>query len=533
MANPPASASTLTAALRSPDAYKPPPRSVDFVETHISWIFLADRRVYKVKKPVDLGFLDFTTLERRKFFCEEEVRLNRRLAPWVYRGVVPITRSAGGWIEVGGGRGEVIEWAVEMERLPADRMLARMLDRGEIDNGHVRELAGLLAGFHAAAATGAGVDEHGSAPAIANNVRENFDQLRPFLGDFLPADLVGYLERRAETSLAGHAELFRRRVRNGRIREGHGDLHAGNICFAPAGLAIYDCIEFNRRFRCGDVASDLAFLAMDLDLRGFPAFASYLVREYARKSGDPQVERLISFYKAYRAVVRAKVATFTAKDITNSRREGLRVEALRYLQLAASYDLPPAMILTCGLPGSGKSYLARQIAAPLRASILHSDVQRKTQAGITPKRHAPAGYEQGLYTPEAKRSTYRALLGRAVEQLEAGHSVIVDASFARREYRRPFLDAATRLGRPCVVLHVRASEEEIRRRMELRSRDKRAVSDADFEIYRREKEAFEPPVETPGKCIVEVDSPSEPPEDPGVRIVETLIRALSAEKVAL
>jgi aminoglycoside phosphotransferase family enzyme/predicted kinase len=517
-----------------PEAYPRPVARVELRQTHISLLFFADDRVYKVRKPVDLGFLDFTTLERRRRDCDDEVRLNRRLAKGVYLGVVPITRGGDGRLCVG-GEGAAVEWAVEMVRLPAERMLASLLDRGEVDNQQMNAIAALLAGFHASAATGAGVDEYGSPAAIAANVAQNFDQLGGFVD---PEPLApgrplaawtplqhSFLRERAQSHLDGHRPLLERRVREGRIREGHGDLHAEHLCFTAEGLVVFDCVEFSRALRCGDVAADLAFLAMDLDYRGYPGFAGYLVKRYAAVTGDAELPALEAFYKGYRALVRAKVSVLTAADpaVEESQQRELVRKAMRYVQLAAAYELPPAMILTCGLPACGKSWLARHLAGPLRAAVLHSDVRRKRLSGIAPTARRREAYGEGLYAPEMKAATYRSLLDDALASLRAGHSVIVDATFSKREYRAPFAEAAARLGLSCYVLHVSAPEAVIRERLERRELDAREASDANLDVYLGAVAAFEPPRELPPERVVVVESGAAEPEEPGSRLVDRMI----------
>lgn len=270
----------LIDALSRPTAYPHGPASVELVQTHLSLVFLAGDRVYKVKKPLDLGFVDYTTLERRRRFCDDEVRLNHRLAPGVYQGVVPITRDPDGRLRVDGD-GETLEVAVEMLRLPRERMLDRLLAAGEIDNEQMNALAEMLALFHAEARTGEGVDEYGTPEAVAFNVRENFEQTEAFAAEPGSAGAAGvgtitptlhtFLRVAAERFLTSEHELLQRRLRGKRIRDGHGDLHAGNVCMTDEGIRIYDRIEFAPRFRCGDVACDLAFLAMDLDLEAIGA----------------------------------------------------------------------------------------------------------------------------------------------------------------------------------------------------------------------------------------------------------------------
>jgi len=517
--------------LRRPEAYAAGAAApVEHLATHISWLFFVGERVYKVKQPVDFGFLDYTTPEARRHFCEEEVRLNRRLAPDTYLGVVPIARLADGSLRVGSigdepaPEGQVVDWAVEMLRLPEERMLARLLERGEIDNAMMNELAELVVRFHAGAATGEGVDEHGALAAIRANVEENYAQLLPYRGELGSLTTEGkpavisliqhdFLRGRREAFLADEAELLERRVREGHVREGHGDLHAGNLCFKPEGIVAYDCIEFSRRFRCGDVAADLAFLTMDIDLRGFPSFARYLARQYARLALDPELGVVEPFYRGYRAVVRGKVTAFAAAAASDpARRDELARESMRYLQLATAYELQPALVLMCGLPASGKSWLARRLARPLRAICLRSDARRKLLAGLPVGGHAPKGYGEGLYSEESRARTYRALLGDAIEMLEAGHSVVVDATFARRAERARFVDAAERMDLPYYVLHVTASEETTRRRLAERAADPSNISDADFSVYERAKESFEAPEEVPGGHVLELESGDRPPE---------------------
>lgn len=524
----------LTRALRSPRAYPFPVAEVEVVETHISRLFFAGDRVYKVKKPVDLGFLDYSTLERRRHFCEEEVRLNRRLAGGTHLGVASIARGQDGVVRVK-GEGEVIEHAVEMVRLPARQMLSERLERGEIDNAWIDRLARVLASFHAAAATGEGVDEHGRPEAVARNVLENFEGTRSAIGDldgggelaFGPR-LHGLLEERARAFLDERRDLLARRVAEGRIREGHGDLHAGNVCDGPQGLVIYDCIEFSAALRCGDVAGDLAFLAMDLDHRGYEGFGGWLAHAYAERAGDGQLAELLGFYKGYRAMVRAKVACLALRgmDAEDERRADKGREAMRYALLAGSYELPPALVLTCGLPACGKSTLARELAAPLRAVHLRSDVRRKVLAHVPLTSHRAEGYGEGLYSAEMNERTHRSLLDKAAEALRAGHTVLVDATFSRREHRSLFAAAAEELGVPLLVVWIEADDAVIRARLAQRAGDPREVSDADLAVYEKARETFEPPDELPPGRVVRAASGEEPSELAGLRLAEARVGLL-------
>ncbi|MEW6334240.1 MAG: AAA family ATPase [Thermodesulfobacteriota bacterium] len=493
----------MIAALRLPEAYPYPVDGVEFIQTHISLLFFAGMHVYKIKRPIDLGFLDYRTLDKRRFFCREEVRLNRRLAPQTYLGVVPVTRGADGTVRIDGD-GEVIDYAVKMIRLPVDRMMDELLGRGEIDNAMMRALAELLADFHGQAPTGPGVDEHGSPAAIRFNVEENFAQTRALVTDIdalergtITRSLFSYLERVSLGYLDDHAGRLEKRVARGRIRDGHGDLHAGNICFIPEGIVIYDCIEFAPRFRCGDVAADLAFLVMDLDARGFRGFGQFLVHRYVRHSGDEALVELIPFYKLYRAYVRGKVASLRSLDesLDAQARTEARCEARGYFHLAASYALPPALILMCGLPASGKSWAARRIAAPFEACLFRSDTVRKRLAGIPPTHHGGEDFQEGIYTPEWTHDTYREILEEAGEALREGRTVVVDAMFGKADQRAPFIGLARSMSVPFVLVYVEVSEETTRRRMTERAKDAREVSDADWAIYLKARESLELPRE--------------------------------------
>ncbi len=515
----------LVTDLLRPEAWDPPAADVRLRQTHISWLFFVGERVYKVKKPVDFGFLDFSTLELRRAACEDEVRLNRRMAPEVYLGVVPITVGADGCSRVG-GEGDAAEWAVEMILLPEHRMFDVLLGRGEIDNGQLEAIATLLVDFHAACATGAGVDEHGAPDAVAANAEENFELLAKFVDApprVLSATLLEHLRRSTRAFVATQRELLERRVAEHRVREGHGDLHAANLCITTTGIVAYDCIEFSQRLRCGDVAVDIAFLAMDLDNRGFPAFSTYFVRRYTELAEDHELFDLLDFYKGYRALVRAKVAALTAAnaDASDQVRDEHRLEALRYVQLAAGYRLPPVLVLLCGLPATGKSVVGRYLAGRLRAAFLRSDVRRKVLDGVTPATRVRGDAARELYSAEGKARTYGSLLETALADLEAGRPVVVDATFARRADRAEFVAAATRSGSPYLLVVVETPDAVIRERLARRETDASEPSDADLAVYLRARDAFEPPTELAPERVVTVPGTGAV-EEAGALVVDRL-----------
>lgn len=526
----------LASELARPEAHPRPVAAVEVRRTLVSLLFFAGERVYKVKQELDLGFIDASSLERRRFLCAEEVRLNAPLAPGVHLGIVPVLRAPDGHLRFGSvgetEAGEVVEWAVAMRRLPEELMLASLLERGIVDNAQMNALAELLATFHAEAARGPEVAELGTPACIGLCLEENFEQLHAFVGrggEPLRADVEvltpaqhAFLRVRARAFLARERELLLARVAAHKIREGHGDLHAENVCQLPERFVVYDRIEFNRRLRCLDVANDLAFLVMDLDSRGFAGFGAYLAHRYAELTHDAELARLLGFYKGYRALVRAKVAALSATraGVPLERREELRREAMRYVQLALGYELPPVLVLLSGLPGCGKTFLAPHLARPLRAAVLHSDERRKRLAGLAREASLHAAWGKGPYTSEERLRTYRSLLEDAVSCLRAGRSVVIDASFARREFRRPFVDAAVRLGAPWCIAHVEAPEDVVRARLAGRTL---GPSDADFTVYLRERAAFEPPDEVPGGHVLSLSSPGRMPEDQASMLFERLL----------
>lgn len=333
--------------LLDPAVYPHPVTAVQLVQTHISYVFLAGDFVYKMKKPVNFGFLDFSTLAKRRHFCAEELRLNRRLCPEIYLAVPGLYRGADDSLYLGTGVeqaevGEPVEYLVKMARMPEEGMMVGLLERGELGRVHLERIIDQLVPFYRQADGGPEIAALGSAEAVAVNVLENFEQTEGFVGG--PA-----LSREQFEGISAYArdflkqeELFAARQAAGRIREGHGDLYSANICFAGDRVHIFDCIEFNQRFRCCDIASDIAFLAMDLDLHGQEQLAAFFVAEFARRAGDPELTDLLPFYCCYRAYVRGKIGLFTAyaPEVDEATKAKSLELAARYFKLAERYARP-------------------------------------------------------------------------------------------------------------------------------------------------------------------------------------------------
>ena len=326
----------LIAALLDPAAYPEPTSKVELVQTHISWVFLTDWFAYKMKKPLDLGFLNFSTLRRRHYYLKQELKLNRRLCPKIYLAVLPITVEKSG-VKVG-GRGQPVEYILKMVRMPQERMMIEVADRGELGREHLERLVAVLAPFYGNAATGPHINRYGEPGIITYNHEENFARMKAMVGEFLSPELFEEIRNFARGFLTHQRPLFRRRIREGRIRDCHGDLHMRNICLAN-GIYVFDCIEFTPRFRYGDVAADVAFLAMDLDFHGFTEFSRHFAVRFAEAAGDAELLTMLDFYQCYRACVRGKINGLAAgeAEVPPEERERARHAARDYFTLAGDY----------------------------------------------------------------------------------------------------------------------------------------------------------------------------------------------------
>ncbi len=323
-------------ALLVPGAYPHEVDKVELVQTHISFVLLGGEFVYKFKKVVDFGFLDFSTREKRKYCCEQELLLNRRLCPEIYLGLVTVSRQGEGFVL--DGDGEVVEYGIKMKRMPEERMMSKVIERGELKKKDIEEIVASLVPFYEQASKGEEIDGFGRADAVAVNVLENFDQLKEFVGgSALSEEQLVEISTYARSVLAGK-ELFEGRIERGKIRDCHGDLYSANICLADK-VYIYDCIEFNQRFRYCDVASDVAFLAMDLDFHGQGELAKFFIDRFCEQSGDDGLRNMLNFYTCYRAVVRGKISLFTAADpaVSGEVKEKLFSDGGRYFKLACTY----------------------------------------------------------------------------------------------------------------------------------------------------------------------------------------------------
>jgi aminoglycoside phosphotransferase family enzyme/predicted kinase len=466
------------------------PHAIDRLElreTHISWVLLTGKFAYKIKKPVRFDFIDASTLEKRHRLCEEEIRLNGRLAPELYLDVQPIVRDKDK-LRVGGA-GDVIEYAVRMKQFDADDELLTLLRVAAVSSEEVSNLGHLIAEFHARAGRKESSNDTLQTPR-AKSVLSNIDVLaahlraKPVVSDC--DDLVQWTQREVN-KLNEHLE---QRASAGRIRECHGDLHAGNIVRFDGRLVPFDCIEFNAELRWIDVCSDIAFLFMDFLSHGRSDFAFTFLNRYLEDTGDYDAIRVLRFYAVYRALVRAKVDLLALEQVTSDAQDrrarmGRRIDLARELTHAPTQQL---LILMQGVSGSGKSWLSERLLAAIPAVRVRSDVERKRLAGLTEQ----PGEANDIYSAEFNRRTYQRALECAEDALSAGFVTIVDTTFLRRDDREPFYALAARFHAQHVIVACSAEYAVLAARIAQRKRTHRDASDADVAVLRHQLDTFHP-----------------------------------------
>jgi aminoglycoside phosphotransferase family enzyme/predicted kinase len=476
---------SLIAALQNPALY---PHAVDgfkVIETHISWVLLTGPFAYKMKKPVNFGFLDFSTLEARGHFCQEELRLNQRLTDDLYLEVLPITGSADAPHLNGGG--EPIEYVLKMRQFSQDNLLATLQANGELTSAHIDALAEQIAHFHEQAPRVPAEHYQGTPEAVMDPVTQNFEQIRPFLQD--PADLLQLdaLHAWAQASFERLRPLLQARKQDGFIRECHGDIHLGNATLIDGQVVIFDCIEFNEPFRFTDVYADLGFLAMDLEDRGLKCLARRLVSQYLEHTGDYHGLELLNFYKAYRALVRAKVALFSMPADADGLQRAAALRTYRnYANLAESYSAIPSlfMAITSGVSAVGKSHVALRLVEALGAVRLRSDVERKRLLG--------AVGEAELYSDAASRRTYERLHSLANTVLHAGLPVVIDATYLKHAQRAAAAQVAETSGTPFLILDCHAPDAVIASWLAQRQQQGTDASDATLAVVQAQQASREP-----------------------------------------
>ena len=485
---------TLLNALQNPALYDHPVSGFTVMETHISWVLLTGDYVYKIKKPVNFGFLDYSSLDARKHFCAEELRLNRRLAPDMYLDLIPVYGSAEQ--PKLAGDGEIIEYMVKTRQFRQQDLLGNLQSSGKLNAGHIDAVAERLASFHQQIERAGPDSDWGKPAALHLPVAENFTHIRSLIDD--PAALR-QLERLEQWAHESHQRLLpqlAQRKAEGFVRECHGDIYLDNVTLVDGQVTLFDCIEFNESFRWTDVMSDVAFFAMDLEDRGLDALANRFVNAYLEHTGDYAGLHVLGYYKAFRAMVRAKVALLrlTQEGISAEEREQVMQRYQSYTALAERYTRIPARIglLTHGVSGSGKSTLSLALVERLGAIRLRSDIERKRLFG----NQGAGQMDSGLYSPERNQRTYQRLASLAEQVLAAGYPLVVDATHLKQVQREQICQAVEAQSAACLILHCQAPLETIASWLTQRRSENRDPSDADLSVVQHQLDTLEPLTET-------------------------------------
>ena len=480
---------------------------VGLMQTHVSYVLITGDYVYKLKKPVNFGFLDYSTLDKRKHFCQEELRLNQKGAGSLYLSVVQINEDDGRFqID---GDGEAAEYAVKMRQFPQSALLSAQFEQGQLDEERVRSLAKTIAQFHSETQTSDHIRSFGTVESIRQAFDENYEQTADYVGGDSDGDSVAkpqtqkqFDETKAYTDnfFATRQDLLQQRLKRNRIRACHGDLHLGNICEWDGKILLFDCIEFNEPFRFVDVMYDIAYVVMDLELAGRKDLSNAFINEYAEQTGDWEGLKVLPLYVSRQSYVRAKVSSFMLGDpsVSDEDKQAGSAKAAEYYKLSWSYlqDYEPgkkgAIAVMSGLSGSGKSTTARVLAQQSNAIHLRSDAVRKHLAGV------PLDQKGGdeIYTPEMTDKTYSQLINLGVDLANEGYAVVLDAKFDRKAKREKAIAAAKAKDIPLTFLHCQAPEDVLKSRLDRRSGD---IADATADILARQ--SMEPFADEPVKVI--------------------------------
>ncbi len=496
----------LIQCLQNPALYPHKVESFHVIETHISWILLTGSYAYKIKKPINLGFLDFSSLEKRRHFCHEELRLDSRLAPDTYLDVVAISGTEDQ--PMLDGSGMAIEYAVKMRQFEPDNTFDRLLAHDQLTTELIQQTANTIAAFHSRIESAATDTEFGSADSVMKPVRENFSHNQQ-LEDIDKPDVLKHLALWCEQQHNALVPVFKQRKQAGFIRECHGDLHLGNIALINGKVVPFDGIEFNPSLYWIDVISEIAFLVMDLQEKQRPDLAFQFLNTYLQHTGDYAGLKLLRFYLVYRAMVRAKVSAIRASQSTSAEEHQHAITCYQdYLQLANSYTQTPnpLMIIMHGVSGSGKSWLSEQIINHYPAIRLRSDVERKRLHNLTVQQQSHSGLDSGLYNQTNNELTYQHLLQLAIEVINAGYSVIVDATFLQQKHRKLFSQQAERLLIPFLIVHTQTDKQTLIKRIKARAQQQNNVSEADKTVLENQLDNRQPLSNEELECSITINT---------------------------
>jgi len=497
----------LIKALQNPALYDYAIPEFRVIETHISWVILTGKFAYKIKKPVDFEVLNFSTLDKRHYCCEEEMRLSKLLAPDLYVEIIAITGSE--TQPQINGKGDVIEYAIKMHEFPQTQIFTQVLARQQLTTALIDQLAKVIAEFHlntpvAAADSVYGTPEHAHFPVI-----QNFTQILPWLTDATDKAQITQLQHWAELQYQHHQALFIKRKQQGFIRDCHGDLHLGNIILHNHKPVLFDRIEFNLDLRWIDVMADIAFLAMDLYDQQQPALAHRLINTYFAYTGDYEGLGLLPYYMSYRAMVRAKVVLFhsTQSGLDDIIQQNLRQQYRKFVALAerCTQLTPPVLLITNGLSGAGKSTVARFVIEQMGAIQINSDTERKRLFNLPLNAQTNANLNQGIYLPEATEKTYAHLANLARIIIQAGYTVVVDATFLKKAHRMAFADLAAQLQVPFAILHCQAERKVMEIWLKQRAALEHESSEAGLAVLNMQESALEALDDKEKSYVIKVD----------------------------
>ena len=498
-------------ALKNPASYPHPAANIELIETHISIAVLTGQFAYKIKKPLDLGFLDFSTLVKRKYFCDEEIRLNQRYAPDIYLGVVAISGTSDAPIFGGDCDGgcPAIEYAVKMLQFPQTQLLDHLLDKNQLGFERIDELVSVVANFHRRIQTDSLNIPFDHRDSVYKTALANFDTITAIIKDPNTLRQLASIEAWSKSSFYSLETILDQRAKNGFVRECHGDLHLGNIAIIDDHVTLFDGIEFNERLRWIDVMSEVAFLIMDLEARNKPSLAHRALNAYLQHTGDYDGLRVMRYYQCYRAMVRAKVTAIRLNQLEPESSEGTDTQGSfeRYMALAESYihTGTPWLVITMGLSGSGKTTRTEPLIEQGGAIRIRSDVERKRLFGLEEHDDSRSMMEGGIYTRSASGDTYERLADLAAVILESGFPVIVDATFLQAAQRQKFAKLAEKFCVPFTILHFDADYEVLKQRIISRQQLNNDASEASVAVLDKQIEKIQALSEQEKQYTVSID----------------------------
>ena len=499
----------LTAFLESPASYPHNPTEVHAIQTHISWVFIGSPFVFKVKKLVNLGFLDFSTLEKRHYFCQREIELNRRLCPEIYLDAVPIYETDSGFSFK--PLGKIVEYAVKMKELPHGWFLNELLEKNLVGEKEINRVISTLHRFYEAETPTPEIEQWGTPKKLKISTDENFAQVEPFVRKTISSAAFEAIRHYTDQFYKLNENSFYERIQQHRILDCHGDLHLDHIHLTPEATTIFDCIEFNDRFRFIDIANDLAFLAMDFDFKGRSDMGNLFLRNAARELGDAGMLKVANFYKCYRAFVRGKVESIQATEKETSNSGEHQKQATHYFRLALRYAIAgaqPLILVVMGRVGTGKSTMAKRLASELDWLVFSSDETRKTLAGVPLTQRTPSELRAKIYSARMTRKTYRKLLEGGLATIGwCNRGVVLDATFSTRALRKFLRDECKKANVAIQFIELEVDPNEIKKRLRLRDEKTAETSDARLEDFEKLNAEYQPPSEL-GPDLISVSTTS-------------------------